>query len=374
LWDRKHRASGYLLNAAHRAEAGSAFPGGKPIMVDRMETMNTVNTTNGDSVQGPPTQEVDKNSPLTTTLENANSATSPEPRRERRTSSAVTFVESEGRNGMMMKERKPVTILNALLLTITQIWKIITLQCPSGTLKGMLLACTATFLNQATGSTGMLVYGQKLLSTVGVVDISKQDLMAIGISGGKLAGIIIGLTLVDRINRRTLLGYGAILMAIGEFFICLGSAEMSGTITLIGLVTFVFFDYASWGPSGWILNTELTQAGRDNTCGEIEGSNQEDDDFYATSNNENLSVEASQAMAVAIQFATGSLVTATMVSVKAAGPWYMTFYVAASLTSALYALFLIPELRGLSIEEIAPAIREGGPLERWWKRTFPKKN
>jgi len=99
-------------------------------------------------------------------------------------------------------------------------------QVPAGARRGLGLALAAAVLNQACASTSILIYAEKMLASVGFGQES-QDLLTLMVIGAKMLGVILGLVIVERVSRRTLLGAGGGLSAVALLVIALGAAWRS---------------------------------------------------------------------------------------------------------------------------------------------------
>jgi len=215
-----------------------------------------------------------------------------------------------------------------LATTVTDIYSILrnAEEVPSGTRHGMLLALLAAILNQVCASTSLLIYVQHLLEKLGVASTTTQDRMAMVVVAAKMIGVIIGLLIVDTIGRRALLGWGGALSALFILILSVGAANSWLVVVLTGLGGFILVFYVSWGIGYWVVVTELTTAGGQR---------------YAA---------ASQAAATATLFCAGWLTAFTFVSITDLGPWSLLTYMGIGVLMTLYAICLLPETRGLTLE------------------------
>lgn len=200
-------------------------------------------------------------------------------------------------------------------------------EVPTGTRHGMVLALLAAILNQVCASTSLLIYAQHLLEKLGVASAATQDRMAMVVVAAKFIGVIIGLLIVDGIGRRALLGWGGALSAFFILLLSIGAANGAVVVVLIGLGGFIFAFYVSWGIGYWVVVTELTTAGGQR---------------YAA---------ASQAAATATLFCAGWLTAFTFVSITDLGPWSLLTYMGMGILMTLYAVCLLPETRGRTLED-----------------------
>lgn len=215
---------------------------------------------------------------------------------------------------------------------------------PEGSSRGLLLALLAAVLNQACASTSILVYAQHLLKDTGINSAALQNGLAIPIAVAKLLGTLLGLLVVNRIGRRPLLSVGGTLSTLAILLLTLGAVEQEAGLLLAGMCFFIFVFVATWGIGYWIVVTEVTAAG-----GPRYGA-------------------ASQAVATAVLFAAGWATDLTFESVASGGgPWALLTYAGVTALMALYAVFLLPELGGLTLERCAEEMKQM-PIEAWLAR------
>lgn len=220
---------------------------------------------------------------------------------------------------------------------------------PMGTGRGLMLALLAALLDQACASTSVLVYAQHLLHGAGVASQEMQDAMAIAVGMAKFVGVAAGLLIVNRVGRRLLLGWGAMICTMALAALAAGAACKSSALLLSSMCVFVLVFCATWGIGYWVVVTEVTAAGGPR---------------YAA---------ASQAMATVALFATGWATSLTFVSVTAAGgPWALLAYAGVMALAVLYAVALLPETRGHALEDCAVLVQQT-PVEAWVARRFGAK-
>merc|ERR1712110_121228 len=164
--------------------------------------------------------------------------------------------------------------------------------------------------------------------------------MAISIAAAKLIGVVLGLFIINRVGRRWLLGCGGALSSVALVVLAAASKEKNVGLLLIGMCTFILVFVATWGNGYWVVVTEVTAAG-----GPQYGA-------------------ASQAIATTVLFSAGWLTDLTFVTVTQTGPWSLIFYASVTALGALYALLLLPEMRGCSLEECAERVNDM-PIYGW---------
>eukprot|EP00930_Biecheleria_cincta_P021958 TRINITY_DN16117_c0_g1_i1.p1 TRINITY_DN16117_c0_g1~~TRINITY_DN16117_c0_g1_i1.p1 ORF type:complete len:596 (-),score=85.26 TRINITY_DN16117_c0_g1_i1:178-1965(-) len=214
---------------------------------------------------------------------------------------------------------------------------------PRGALRGLLLSVLGAVLDQVCASTSVLSYAQHLLKEAGVVSAVSQDGMAIAVAAAKVLGVLLGLSIVNKVDRRPLLGWGGALSAVGIIVLSFGSAYKSPEVLLAGMCSFILIFVATWGLGYWVIVTEVTAV-----AGPRYGS-------------------ACQALATAMLFASGWITSLTFVWISSSGPWSLMVYAGIAVLMALYAALLLPETRGCTLEECTEQVKEM-PIERWLKK------
>jgi len=218
--------------------------------------------------------------------------------------------------------------LSVLLQTFVDAKDILLGKVPSAR-EGLLLALSAAVLNQACASTSILIYAQKLLSTVGVQTQTEQDAQSALLIAAKLLGVIVGLFLVETLTRRALLATGGICSAVALGVIVLGAQISSNEILMVGMGCFVLCFFSTWGVGYWAVVVEVTAAGGPR---------------YAS---------AAQAMATATLFGSGWLTSLTFVQVMSLGSLGLLIYVCVAVLMFAYGLCWLPETSGHSLEQCA---------------------
>ncbi|CAE7338652.1 csbC [Symbiodinium sp. CCMP2592] len=208
-------------------------------------------------------------------------------------------------------------------------------QVPAGARRGLGLALAAAVLDQACASTSILIYAQKMLARVGIGQES-QDMLTLLVVGAKMFGVILGLAIVERMSRRTLLGAGGSLSAVALLILVLGAAWSSPVLLLSGMSSFIAIFYSTWGIGYWIVVVEVTAVGGPR---------------YAS---------AAQSVSTATLFAAGWLTSLTFIDVISLGPPGLLIYVAVAVLMGIYGFCILPETGGHSLEECAGDI--GPPL------------
>ncbi|CAE7801063.1 unnamed protein product [Symbiodinium sp. CCMP2456] len=201
-------------------------------------------------------------------------------------------------------------------------------QVPAGARRGLALALAAAVLNQACASTSILIYAEKMLASVGFGQ-ENQDLLTLMVIGAKMLGVILGLAIVERVSRRTLLGAGGGLSAVALLVIALGAAWGSPALLVSGMSCFIAIFCSTWGIGYWIVVVEVTAAGGPR---------------YSS---------ATQSVATATLFAAGWLTSLTFMDVISHGPAGLLMYASVAALMSIYGFCILPETGGHSLEECA---------------------
>jgi len=212
----------------------------------------------------------------------------------------------------------------------------------------LLRTLTGIFLQamqQLTGINFIIYYGTTFFEAAG---ISNAFLISIAVSVVNTGMTFIGINMIDRVGRRSLLIYGGILMCFSEFIVAIvGVAAKSVTAQKV-LVAFTCIYVAgfavSWGPVAWVVTGEIyPNATRAKAM--------------------SLATASNWLWNWAIGYATPYLVDPTTYGingVKTANLGSKVFFIWGSTCacSVLYAYLLIPETKGLSLEQVDLLYRE----------------
>jgi len=205
---------------------------------------------------------------------------------------------------------------------------------PEGASCALLISTLAAILNQACGSTSVLVYAQEMLNKTGVVSRKMQDTLGILVAAAKVLGVAFGLVIVDLMKRRTLLGWGGVLSAMWLLLMSVGAAFSSPTLLMCGACGFIVSFFCSWGVGFWVVVTELTA-----WCPR-----------YGN---------AGQSAATAVLFCAGWATDLTFVAVMESGPWALSSYAVVGLLMGAFSFVILPETQGCTLEECAGRVKAG---------------
>lgn len=128
-------------------------------------------------------------------------------------------------------------------------------------LKPILIAFLIATFNQLSGINAILYYAPRLLEMSGVFHEGAM-LQSIIIGLTNLTFSMIGMVLIDRVGRKTLIGIGAIGMFICQAMVARGFAleAFTGYYMLLFLVGYVAFFAMSLGATIWVVISEVFPA------------------------------------------------------------------------------------------------------------------
>ncbi len=131
---------------------------------------------------------------------------------------------------------------------------------------GIMLAC----LQQLTGINAIIYYADKIFAAAGFATPASQSLATLWAIGAvNVVSTFVAVAWVDRFGRRPLLligsvGMGVSLVVVGAMFEVLGhssahggGSSLTGTVTLVFLVTFIASFAFSLGPVVWTIINEI---------------------------------------------------------------------------------------------------------------------
>jgi sugar porter (SP) family MFS transporter len=126
------------------------------------------------------------------------------------------------------------------------------------------------FLQQLTGINAIIYYADKIFAAAGFATPASQSLATLWAVGAvNVVATFVAVAWVDRFGRRPLLltgsvGMGVSLIVVGAMFEVLGDgsskgggSSVTGTVTLIFLVTFIASFAFSLGPVVWTIINEI---------------------------------------------------------------------------------------------------------------------
>ncbi len=144
-------------------------------------------------------------------------------------------------------------------------------QQESGTLKdlfsklvhpALVIAVGLCIFQQITGCNTVLYYAPTIFSQVGLGN-SAAILGTVGIGVVSVITTAVAVVIMDKFNRRTLLNFGSIGMAISLFTLAIVTnfaekgSGLSAWIVMIALAVYIVFFSATWGPIAWVVMAEV---------------------------------------------------------------------------------------------------------------------
>ncbi|XP_057463278.1 D-xylose-proton symporter-like 2 [Actinidia eriantha] len=200
-------------------------------------------------------------------------------------------------------------------------------------LKALTIGTGLVLFQQITGQPSVLYYAASILQSAGFSAASDATRVSILLGLLKLIMTGVAVTVVDRVGRRPLLLGGVSVMAISLFL--LGSyytfLDDAPVMAVVALLLYVGCYQMSFGPIGWLMISEI---------------------FPLRLRGRGLGI------AVLVNFGANALVTFAFSPLKAllgAGVLFFIFGGIAIL-SLVFIYFIVPETKGLSLEEIEAKI------------------
>ena len=121
----------------------------------------------------------------------------------------------------------------------------------------IVLAMLLAFFNQFTGINAILYYLNDIFVSAGFGGVS-ADLQAVAVGLANLLATLVGMTLIDRLGRKTLLVAGAAVMAVALAGVALVMASGRGTEYLLALLVVYILAFASsQGAVIWVYLSEI---------------------------------------------------------------------------------------------------------------------
>ncbi|KAK7258149.1 hypothetical protein RIF29_32634 [Crotalaria pallida] len=195
--------------------------------------------------------------------------------------------------------------------------------------KALLIGGGLVLFQQITGQPSVLYYAGSILQSAGFSAASDATRVSILLGFFKLIMTGAAVGVVDKLGRRPLLlggvsGMAISLFLLGSYYIFLDNVAV---VAVVGLLLYVGCYQISFGPIGWLMISEV---------------------FPLRLRGRGLSI------AVLVNFASNALVTFAFSPLKellGAGTLFYIFC-AIAVTSLLFIHFIVPETKGLTLEEI----------------------
>lgn len=205
----------------------------------------------------------------------------------------------------------------------------------------LVVAMGLFFLQQLSGINAVIYYAPQIFRESGFEGHSIQLLATIGIGAINVGMTVVGMWLVERIGRRPLLLIGFVGTAVSLAAISITVAPGGGDdfVTFVAVGVFIAAFAVSLGPLPYVLMSEIFPL-------DVRGHG--------------------MALASVTNWGFNFLVVFTFPELLAAigVPGTFGFFAAMCGIGILFALFLVPETRGVSLERIERHLRSGAPLRR----------
>ena len=128
--------------------------------------------------------------------------------------------------------------------------------------QALLAGCGIMFFAQAQGINTVIYFAPKIFTFTGL-DAEQAILGLVVIDAVNVACTFFSVKYMDRLPRKTWLlacspgmGAGLVLIAV-VFALPLSWAALKPPLALLALVMYVLFFCVSWGPLGWLINSEI---------------------------------------------------------------------------------------------------------------------
>ncbi|KAF3335954.1 D-xylose-proton symporter-like 2 [Carex littledalei] len=200
-------------------------------------------------------------------------------------------------------------------------------------LKALIIGCGLVFFQQVTGQPSVLYYAATILQSAGFSAASDATRVSVLLGLLKLIMTGVAVLVVDRLGRRPLLIGGVTGIAISLFLLSSYYTLLNAipAVAVVALLLYVGCYQLSFGPIGWLMISEI---------------------FPLRLRGRALSI------AVLINFGSNALVTFAFSPLEAlvgTGILFAGFGFIA-IASLVFIYFIVPETKGLTLEEIEATI------------------
>ncbi|KAF3971358.1 hypothetical protein CMV_005033 [Castanea mollissima] len=196
-------------------------------------------------------------------------------------------------------------------------------------LKALTIGAGLVLFQQITGQPSVLYYAGSILQSAGFSAASDATRVSILLGLLKLIMTGVAVLVVDKLGRRPLLlggvsGMVISLFLLGSYYLFLGDVPV---VAVVSLLLYVGCYQLSFGPIGWLMISEI---------------------FPLRLRGRGLSI------AVLVNFGANALVTFAFSPLKALLGAAILFYIfgAIAVVSLVFIFFVVPETKGLTLEEI----------------------
>ena len=219
----------------------------------------------------------------------------------------------------------------------------------SSNLRRTILGTSLQMMQQWTGINFIFYFGTTFFQELGT--IKNEFLISIITTLVNVGSTPLSFYTVEKMGRRILLIYGACGMVVCEFIVAIaGTVDGDNPQTVSAMIAFIciyiFFFASTWGPGAWIVIGEIFP-------------------LPIRSRGVALSTASNWLWNCII-----SVITPYMVGTDKGNLGAKVFFIWGSLCGCclVYAIFLVPETRGLTLEEVDDMLAETSPLTSYkWK-------
>ncbi|KAF2087084.1 general substrate transporter [Saccharata proteae CBS 121410] len=130
---------------------------------------------------------------------------------------------------------------------------------PGGNFRRVALGVLMQMMQQWTGINFVMYYGTTFFEQSG---ISNSFIITVAVNVVNMGSTPFAFWAIERLGRRTLLIWGAIGMLICEFVIAIvgtvaSGSSAAGTCLIVFVCIYIFFFASTWGPSAWVVIGEI---------------------------------------------------------------------------------------------------------------------
>lgn len=188
-----------------------------------------------------------------------------------------------------------------------------------------------SIFQQAIGINAVLYYAPRIFEKIGGGGDSMLQTVIMGCVN--IIFTLVAIFTVEKVGRKPLLIVGSVGMAVGAFSVALcDELQVAGILPVLSIIVYAAFFMMSWGPICWVLISEIFP---------------------------NTIRSKAVAIAVAFQWIFNYLVSSTFPSLYEFSPGFAYgLYGVICVISALFVWRMVPETKGLSLEQ----------MNQLWKR------
>ncbi|GMM27913.1 hypothetical protein DAMA08_006290 [Martiniozyma asiatica (nom. inval.)] len=231
------------------------------------------------------------------------------------------------------------------------------LRNPSSNLRKTILGTSMQMMQQWTGINFIFYFGTTFFQELGT--ISNEFLISIITTLVNVCSTPLSFYTIEKLGRRTILIYGAAGMLVCEFIVAIaGTVDGDNPKTVSAMIAFIciyiHFFASTWGPAAWVVIGEIFP-------------------LPIRARGVGLSTASNWLWNCII-----AVITPYMVGTDKGNLGAKVFFIWGSLCACclVYAIFLVPETKGLSLEEIDRMLEETTPFTsgKWKPHRYTEAN